>query len=232
MHKTYYKRNLPHIVPLGGTFFITARLADTLPLPLLKEWQAEKENAQKEVLEQFTTNTENTLRKNLLLSEERKDLLTNIQKRYFKRIDDYLDQASSGPDWLKKEDIGKILQGKFHQYDAVYYTLSAYCIMPNHFHLLIDTAVQLSEKAVHSEYKPLSKILNYIKGGSAYAANQVLNRKGKFWQGESYDHLVRNEKEFHNIVRYIANNPVKAKLVKEWQEWQFTYVHPDLQALL
>lgn len=232
MHKTYYKRNLPHIVPPGGKFFVTARLTDTLPLSLLKEWQAEKETAQKEVLGQFTTNSENTLRKNLLLSEERKRLLTNIQKRYFKKIDDYLDQAFSGPNWLKQDDIAKLLQSKFYQYDAVYYTLLAYCIMPNHFHLLIDTAFQLSEKAVHPEYKPLSKMMNYIKGGSAYAANQMLNRKGKFWQGESYDHLVRNEKEFHNIVRYIANNPVKAGLVKEWQEWQFTYVHPDLQVLL
>ncbi|MFN7117219.1 MAG: transposase [Saprospiraceae bacterium] len=232
MEKTYYQRNLPHIVPPGGTFFITARLTDTLPLPLLKKWQAEKENARKEVLEKRSIKSENTLRVNLLLSEERKRLLTNIQKRYFKKIDDYLDQAISGPDWLKQVDVGKILQSKFHQYDAVYYSLSAFCIMPNHFHLLIDTAFQLSENAVHPEYKPLSKIMNYIKGGSAYAANQMLNRKGKFWQGESYDHLVRNEKEFHNIVRYIANNPVKAKLAKEWQEWQFTYVHSDLQALL
>lgn len=70
----------------------------------------------------------------------------------------------------------------------------------------------------------MSELLKLIKGGSAYEANKILKRKGRFWQVESYDHYVRNEKERDNIIRYIANNPVKANLVNFWQDFSFTYV--------
>ena len=44
-----------------------------------------------------------------------------------------------------------------------------------------------------------------------------------FWHNESYDHYVRGEKELARIVEYILNNPVKAGLVEDWQEWRFNY---------
>ena len=43
---------------------------------------------------------------------------------------------------------------------------------------------------------------------------KLLQRTGqRFWQDESYDHLVRNKEEFRRIQRYIENNPVTAGLV-------------------
>ncbi len=45
-----------------------------------------------------------------------------------------------------------------------------------------------------------------------------------FWQHESYDHVVRNEREYERILAYIVNNPVKAGLVSDWQEWPYTFV--------
>ena len=51
-------------------------------------------------------------------------------------------------------------------------------------------------------------------------------KKGAFWQHESYDHVVRNEKEFERILAYIVNNPVKAGLVADWQDWPYTYMAP------
>lgn len=191
-----------------------------------------KEQAKQQVYQEFAKNKLNTGNQNLQIAEERKQLLTNIQKRYFKTVDDYLDRAASGADWLKQESVAEIVSSKFRQYDKVYYDLLAYCVMPNHFHLLIDTDFQLSENNIGSNYTPLSKTMNYIKGGSAFQANQVLQRKGRFWQPESYDHMVRNEKEFYNIVRYIANNPVKAKLVQNWYEWRFSYVQLELLSIV
>jgi putative transposase len=35
---------------------------------------------------------------------------------------------------------------------------------------------------------------------------------------------VRNKKEWYNIINYILQNPVKAGLAKQWQDWKFTYV--------
>lgn len=230
--KTYYKRKLPHITPLDGLFFITFRLAGTLPKEVIVKWQTEKTEAIKAVRKQFLAKPNYTGHHNYELAKQRQQLITNIQKRYFKQIDDYLDQATQGPTWLKLPSIAQIVANKIREYDGIYYRLFTYCIMSNHIHLLFDTSIQLTTEIITPDCKPLSKIMQYIKGASAYQANQILQRQGRFWQPESYDHLVRDEREFCNIVRYIANNPIKAGLKTHWYDWDFTYVHPDYQILL
>lgn len=67
-----------------------------------------------------------------------------------------------------------------------------------------------------------------IKGYSAREANRLLNRKGQFWEPESYDHEVRDLNEFWRIVRYILRNPVKARLADTWEAWPFSWVAPEL----
>jgi hypothetical protein len=71
--------------------------------------------------------------------------------------------------------------------------------------------------------------MHSIKGFTAGRANRLLGRFGAFWLHESYDHCVRNEAELRRIIAYVANNPVKAGLVTEWQAWPWTYVR-DAQA--
>jgi hypothetical protein len=46
---------------------------------------------------------------------------------------------------------------------------------------------------------------------------------GACWQHESYDHLIRSAAELERIIAYTLNNPVKAKLVKDWQDWLWNY---------
>ena len=66
-----------------------------------------------------------------------------------------------------------------------------------------------------------------IKRISAGDCNKVLGRKGKFWQEESYDRWVRNDRELYFVIRYVLLNPVKAGLVENWNDWKYTYCHPD-----
>ncbi|MEZ5039582.1 MAG: hypothetical protein R2828_06810 [Saprospiraceae bacterium] len=79
-------------------------------------------------------------------------------------------------------------------------------------------------KDIPEDYFQLYQIMKLIKGSTANAANKYLGRKGTFWQKDSYDHYVRNERAFWNIVNYILQNPVKANLVKNWADFQFTYL--------
>jgi putative transposase len=65
--------------------------------------------------------------------------------------------------------------------------------------------------------------MKILKGRSAREVNKVLSRSGPFWHHESYDHVVRNEKELGNIINYILMNPVKAGFVHNWNEWKFSY---------
>ena len=46
---------------------------------------------------------------------------------------------------------------------------------------------------------------------------------GSFWQAESYDHVVRNG-ELERIISYVLENPVKAGLVEDWEQWPYTYL--------
>ena len=91
------------------------------------------------------------------------------------------------------------------------YELQAWVVMPNHVHMLILPHVALS------------RITHWIKGRTAREANLLLGRRGEpFWQDESFDHWVRNEREFHRIVKYIEWNPVSAGLVTKPEDWPWS----------
>ena len=81
----------------------------------------------------------------------------------------------------------------------------AYVLMPNHFHVLVTPAPG----------HELKNIIRSWKGFSARRINKLLGRTGAFWQAEAYDHIVRSEEQFGHYRRYIANNPVKARLKEE-----------------
>ena len=154
----------------------------------------------------------------------------NEQKKYFAKFDHYLDGVKTGNLYLQQAEVAQIVINKIHEYDSQFYDLMAYCIMPNHVHLVIDTALQLSsweEMTEEKELASISRIMKFIKGGSAHQANSLLNRTGAFWQGESYDHWIRDYKECKNIIRYTLQNPVKAGLTANWQDWPYSYVNEN-----
>lgn len=230
--KTFYERNLPHLVPIGASLFVTPRLAGSIPLHLIDQWKKEKKEAIQKIKDQFKAQKDFTGAANSQLGEQRKELITNIQKRYFAKVDDYLDKSTFGPTWLKEAKAAEKLVEKIHHYDGEFYDLIAFTIMSNHFHLLIDTSSQLKDipddiEVTTENYAPLETIMHRIKGGSSFEINKILGRKGRLWQAESYDHFTRTMEEFFNIIRYIANNPVKAGLAKKWDDFPFTYVKPD-----
>ncbi|MFK7771965.1 MAG: transposase [Saprospiraceae bacterium] len=210
--KTFYRAKLPHIQPIGGTFFITFRLHNSLPKQYLRKIKLELDS------KIFEIKTSHYLDPNEAIYSER--------KLYFKKMDWALDQIYDGTDFLKEEKIAQIVRNRIHQYDGELYDLLAYCIMPNHVHLVFDTSVQLlvKEGLNFKNYIQVSEIMRKIKGGSAFEINKILNSKGEFWQRESYDHYVRSGQELKNVIDYVIKNPVVAKLAKEWDEYKFTYL--------
>jgi REP element-mobilizing transposase RayT len=75
---------------------------------------------------------------------------------------------------------------------------------------------------------PVADSMRLVKGRSARFCNLELHRDGGFWHHESYDHYARDEAEATRILHYIINNPAKAGLVKNWKDWKYTYVSPEL----
>jgi len=86
--------------------------------------------------------------------------------------------------------------------------LHAVVIMPDHVHLLLTP----KEKAP-GEWVSLSELLQSIKRYSASQINKARDRAGTLWQDESFDRIMRDEKEFCETWEYIRNNPLAKELV-------------------
>lgn len=208
---------MPHIQPGGATFFVTFRLAGSLPKEVvlqLKEEQSKNER----------------LLKNMKDEEKRKKKINDHRKLYFGKFDEILDKATSGPCWLKDERILKVVADAIRLHDKKEYDWLAYCIMPNHVHLVFTvrhdfiSSMRAEARATNTTSRYImTDILRLIKGATAKEANKILNRTGAFWQHESYDRVVRDEKELNRIIWYTINNPVRAGLVKNAEDWKWSY---------
>ena len=131
----------------------------------------------------------------------------------FARTDKLLDMATTGACWLTDHRIANLVAMALEQGDEQYhlYELFAWAIMPNHVHAVIRPR------------RPLPVVMRWLKGSTARSANRILGRTGKpFWQYETYDHCVRNSKEFNRIVSYVERNPVRAGLVKAIEDWPWS----------
>jgi len=135
---------------------------------------------------------------------------------YFSLYDDILDSSKYGPVYLKDEAIAGIVAGSIKYLQNNDYNLICYTIMPNHVHLIINKI-----------NRPLFTIMKSLKGYTGYEANRHLNRRGAFWQREYHDRVIRSQNELYNKIDYTLNNPVKAKLVKNWKEWKYTYLNKN-----
>ncbi len=201
------RRNLPHIYISNSTYFITFRLKGTIPQLKLNELRNREE-----LKRDFQTN--------------KKEQYTNYEK-YFEEYDKLLD-SNKKIEYLKYPEIAEVVKQTLHYYDKKQYNLICYTIMPNHVHVvfqLLKKETQTGKSVLHqAEEKTVSKIMQSIKGYSAREANRILNKKGSFWQSESYDHIIRDQEELEKTIKYVIYNPVKAKLVDNYEDWQFTYL--------
>ncbi len=211
----FFRRHLPHYHPPNAIFFVTFGLAGSLPRHVIEALRQEQEQEEKRLSQRYQGTT---------LQEQTHQL----RKKFFARYDAYLDRGQ-GPRWLADPRLADIVMREIKGLDPQHYHLIACCIMSTHVHLLVD----LSDIPVPSQprssqhYTALSHALRLLKGRTARFCNQILERSGPFWRDESYDHVVRNEREFERIISYIVNNPVKAGLVQDWRDWPYTYVSPD-----
>lgn len=213
--KEFYRQDLPHLQPLGAAFFVTFRLRGSIPIIRLLELRERYEESLKRLKGDVNYD----------------EVCARIRSEYFFQYERLLEEINDGPRYLALESVGELVAEQLHRFDGDLYDLIAYSIMSNHVHILIDSSIQLPTHMDVSNLEclniePLQNIMKRIKGPSAIYANRLLNRSGKFWQRESYDHVIRNAREFKNIAAYILNNPVKAGVVVEWQEHRFIYLKP------
>ena len=82
------------------------------------------------------------------------------------------------------------------------FELLAYCVMPDHAHLLVEGLTQ------RSDFRRFAKMVKQ-RSGAAYA----LTSDKPLWQKGYYEHVLREEEDAKEIAKYIIANPVRAALV-------------------
>ena len=241
-YKPSYERNLPHIQPPEATLFLTFRLDGSIPEPVLEQWRIEKKRLEMTLLRWDAISSPGTIPDPEEVVEEK----LKFHRRWFKKIEDLLDGAATGPLWLVEESVAGIVDEALRSRDGKVYRLDAFCVMPNHVHAVFapflteQMARESAGKSIQRKRRALSgfvpadadedeikvalaSIMQSLKGWTARQCNLALKRQGQFWQHESFDHVIRNQAEWERIVNYVVSNPVKAGLVRDWQNWKWSY---------
>ncbi len=108
--------------------------------------------------------------------------------------------------------------------DGIEYEVLAYSIMPNHVHLIIRHI---------SSSKHMGHWLAQMRKFSGKLSNIELDQVGeRYWELESYDHIIRSTLELLQQLHYTLQNPVVCGLAKRWDEWPGNYLNPACRSLL
>jgi Rad3-related DNA helicase/REP element-mobilizing transposase RayT len=177
-------RHLPHWKQAGCTYFVTFRLADSIPQEKLTQWR-------EELREWLRQNPEPRT------AEQDEEFAELFAERFHAWLDSGLGEC-----WLKRPEVSAIVEKALRFFDGERYGLGHFVIMPNHVHA---TVRPLGEH-------DLSSILHSWKSFTAKEINSTLGRGGQVWQEESFDCIVRNESQLEQFSQYIQDNPLKAKL--------------------
>ena len=171
---------LPHLDQLSLHQSITFRLADSIP---------------KTKLEHLHHNLKH-------LPAEKQDPARR------RKIEQWLD-SGWGCCALRHPEIATYVQNSFLHFHGDRYDLKAWCIMPNHVHLLILPHTPLSE-IIHGWKSFTSR---WILKQNERLSLQIPDPK-QFWQRDYWDRFIRDGDHYQNVIDYIHKNPIKAGLCR------------------
>jgi type I restriction enzyme R subunit/putative DNA methylase len=183
---------LPHCDFPGLVQFVTFRLADSMPESRRGEWE------------------------HLLKIEEDRKKRT--------KLEDYLDRGI-GECHLRDPRIAKITEDAMLHFHNERYELLAWCVMPNHVHVLVHVWQTPLSKMVQSWKRFVateSERRSPTRRVSENDTNTPARRAALRWQREYWDTYMRDEAQEKIAIRYIENNPVKAKLWGAKEQWSFS----------
>jgi len=113
---------------------------------------------------------------------------------------------------LKHDEAAGAVQQALLHFDGARYRLLAWCVMPNHVHVIIGQI----------EAWPLAPVLHSWKSFTAKQINRIHARNGAVWQREYYDRFMRDDRQLATAVAYVEHNPVAAGYVKKASDWPWS----------
>jgi len=184
---------LPHWQQEGATYFVTYRLADSIPKELMDEWMAEKAKWVAANPQPWDEPTE-----------------MEFHRLFTARMDALMDMGH-GDCVLRNGCCRIILAESFASFEGVRYVMHSWVAMPNHVHLLFTLA----------EGVELETMVGGWKKFTARKINGSLGKNGALWQKDYFDRVIRDWGHFARVARYIRANPKKAGLGEaEFTLWE------------
>jgi REP element-mobilizing transposase RayT len=210
-----YWRRLPHWRQHGATYFVTFRLADSLPKARLRELELAK---QAWVQRHGRGSVPGDFRAAL------QDRIPRARWPAFTRammakVESWLDEGI-GECWMKRPDVSQLVESSLDHVNGDQCELGCYVVMPNHVHAIL--------RPLDPEVIPLEKILQGCKRQASREINALVGRSGTLWQEESFNRIIRDEEHLYRCMQYIGRNPRTAGLTGgEFRTW----VRPAWEAL-
>ncbi len=174
-----FRSNLPHWRQEGTIYYITYRLADSLPQEKLDQWYQERD-------QWYAAHPPPW-------DEEAYD---QYMQRFPAQIERWLDQGS-GRCVLRDPHLSSIVGESLGHGHGTHYLLDRWVVMPNHVHALVCPLPGTE----------LSTIIQTWKSYTALEINRWLGEEGSLWQKESFDHIVRSPAHLERFRKYIHDNP-------------------------
>ncbi len=174
---------LPHWQQPGATYFLTWRLADSIPEELMIKWRAERDAWLAEHPKPWEPEVETEYHRTITMGIER--LLDN----------------GHGSCVLKRTEVRSVVEDSFQHADGSRYDMHAWVIMPNHAHVLFSMAVGES----------LEKVVGGWKKYTARRINVILGQEGRLWQKDYFDTMIRDWQHMIRAARYVRRNPEKLR---------------------
>ncbi len=109
------------------------------------------------------------------------------------------------------EDRQKIIEIFSRYQETNCYRLFAYCLMDNHIHILLQ---EIKE--------PIAQSIKRISSSYVLWFNKKYGRCGHLFQERFKSEVVENDSYFLTVLRYIHNNPVKAKIVADLYDYKWS----------
>ena len=209
MTKEDYKRKLRHIQPEGAMFFLTWHLHEAIPKREYAKIIANRNEAINKLRE---TNPPDINKQ-----------IYNQYKAAFIHFETILDRNTGNKTPLNTYAAAKVLIEVLRKHDGVLYSLEAFTIMSNHVHAVFDLSIQHSDSN-QSPYVQLDEVMRRVKGESSRRINEVFGRRGTLWASETWDRYIRNSRHHYAVLNYIAENPVKAGMCKQWNQYAYTWI--------
>jgi REP element-mobilizing transposase RayT len=180
----HLRNRLPHWEQKGATYFVTFRLADALPAELLRAWEEERAR---------------------WLEWHPEPWAPELEREYHERFSGAIERTADeghGECLLRDPESARLVGAALAHFEGERCDQLAWVVMPNHVHVVFGLRPPWT----------LNKLLQSWKGFTARSLNKLHGRTAGVWQRDYFDRLIRDERHFANVVRYIRNNPVKANL--------------------